>query len=155
MIPEETRVRHAGTGDIRFLVEARAEMFSSMGVVDQVMAWREAAADWFENHLDDESVGVFIAEREGKAASCAVGVLHACIPGPDVDGLLNVEISNVYTSEWARGSGCARAVMTALLNWARDRGAVRAKLNATDQGQPLYTSLGFVMTRCPAMKRSL
>jgi GNAT superfamily N-acetyltransferase len=62
-------------------------------------------------------------------------------------------VVNVYTEPEWRGRGIARALMRTLMDWAINQGADRIVLHASDQGRPLYTSLGFDSTNemrwCP------
>jgi GNAT superfamily N-acetyltransferase len=53
-------------------------------------------------------------------------------------------IGNVITRPGLRGRGLGRAVMSATLTWLREYGARAVLLDATEEGQPLYRSLGFV-----------
>lgn len=45
--------------------------------------------------------------------------------------------------------------MEALLDWFRERGVRRVDLRASEEGEPLYASLGFVRTPDPAMRLTL
>ncbi len=51
---------------------------------------------------------------------------------------------NVYTKEERRHQGLASAVMRHLIEGARERQLDVVELNATDDGYPLYCSLGFL-----------
>jgi GNAT superfamily N-acetyltransferase len=52
-------------------------------------------------------------------------------------------ILNVYTHPEHRRSGLARVLMRAALDWCRANGIRAVILHASDQGRPLYESLGF------------
>ena len=52
-------------------------------------------------------------------------------------------VVNLYTEPAWRHQGIARALMTVLMQWARDQGFDRLVLHASDAGRPLYVSLGF------------
>ena len=52
-------------------------------------------------------------------------------------------VFNVYTAPEHRRRGLARQVMQNLVADARDRGLDLVELNATDEGYPLYRSIGF------------
>jgi ribosomal protein S18 acetylase RimI-like enzyme len=49
----------------------------------------------------------------------------------------------VATDDEFRGRGCARAVMTTLLDWLDAHDVTAVELHATPMGEPLYRSLGF------------
>jgi GNAT superfamily N-acetyltransferase len=53
---------------------------------------------------------------------------------------------NVYTEPGSRRRGIARALMQAMMEWARDQGFDRLLLHASDGARPLYRSLGFAPT---------
>ncbi len=55
-------------------------------------------------------------------------------------------IMNVYTRESHRKQGIARRMMTLLLDEARQRGVTHVTLDATEDGRPLYLSMGFNST---------
>jgi GNAT superfamily N-acetyltransferase len=53
---------------------------------------------------------------------------------------------NVYTEPDARSRGIGRALMQAVMAWAKSQGCDRMVLHASDFGRPLYQSLGFIPT---------
>lgn len=55
-------------------------------------------------------------------------------------------VVNVYTDAAWRRRGVARRLMEAILAWAPTAGVVNVVLHASDDGRPLYESLGFVPT---------
>ena len=55
-------------------------------------------------------------------------------------------VVNVYTEPEYRRQGIARALMLALMEWARTTAADRVVLHASSAGRALYESLGFVAT---------
>ena len=52
-------------------------------------------------------------------------------------------IMNVYTKADYRRRGIARQMVTMLLDEARERKVSYVSLDATENGRPLYTALGF------------
>jgi GNAT superfamily N-acetyltransferase len=55
-------------------------------------------------------------------------------------------ILNVYAYPQYRRKGVARALMHAILEWCRSEGFAVVFLHASDDGRPLYESLGFEPT---------
>jgi GNAT superfamily N-acetyltransferase len=53
-------------------------------------------------------------------------------------------VFNVATDPDCRRRGYSRACMVAVLDWYRERGVRKVDLKATEAGEPLYRSLGFV-----------
>jgi GNAT superfamily N-acetyltransferase len=71
------------------------------------------------------------------------------IPRPRADGVAQgVEglIVNVYTEPDWRRRGIAALLMRHVLDYTREHRIGRVLLHASDDGRPLYESLGFVPT---------
>ena len=73
-------------------------------------------------------------------------------PQPDVNGRIDVVsgrqaiIQNVYTEpEWRR-RGLALQLMKEIIGWASKTGIDSLVLHASDEGRPLYETLGFIAT---------
>ena len=64
-------------------------------------------------------------------------------------------VFNVCTDPRHRRRGYSRACLTALLDWYHDRGVRTVDLRTSASAQPLYRSLGFQLTRDPAMRLAL
>lgn len=102
---------------------------------------------------DQDTVAAFVVDAvPGRVAACAVGFLLPRLPGPDSSKPFNGDISTVATDPAFRRRGYARAVVTALIDWMTVHGCKRISLTASSEGEPLYTSLGFVIDN-PRMSR--
>lgn len=75
----------------------------------------------------------------GCATICYVGLM----PTFDHPSGKRAHIMNVYTNAEYRRRGIARQMVTMLLDEARVRGVSYVSLDATENGRPFYTSLGF------------
>jgi ribosomal protein S18 acetylase RimI-like enzyme len=64
-------------------------------------------------------------------------------------------VFSVATDPGVRRRGYARACMEAVLEWFREREVPQVDLNASADGEPLYTSLGFVRKPDPSMRLQL
>ena len=53
-------------------------------------------------------------------------------------------IANISTDQQWRRRGCARATLTALLEWFGSNGIRTVNLHATSEGMDLYRSMGFI-----------
>ena len=74
-------------------------------------------------------------------------VLRELLPRPGhPDGGAEAYVLNVYTDAAHRRRGLARGLMSAILDWCRANGALRVTLHASEEGRPLYVSLGFTAT---------
>lgn len=150
-------VRRATVDDAAAVVDLRAVMFEAMGTPADDLAhpaWREAAARWIVERVEDPSVRIVVAEDAGVVAAAAIGEVTALIPGPSTpDGAVGL-VSNVATLPGHRGMGLATACTDAVLDWLLTRTAVtRIDLFATPEGKRIYAPRGFTASRFPAMRR--
>lgn len=146
-------VRRAVAADLDALLALRVVMFTDTGAPGAAdPAWREVARDWFAAHLDDPRVCMVVVELDGAVASAAVGQRSDGIPSPSGDGR-GVHLSNVATLPEARRRGLARLAVEGVLAWADGEGLSRVDLFASEDGRPLYESLGFAERGAPAMRR--
>ncbi len=74
-------------------------------------------------------------------------------PGPRYPGGRLAFVYNVYTEPEHRRRGLARLVMDTIHDWCRDADILSLALNASLDGQPIYESMGYVVTPSPMMFR--
>ncbi len=98
-----------------------------------VAGWNQTAADW-RMLLRLEPEGCFCIDADGRLVSTATLVCYGRQLG---------WIGMVLTNPDYRRRGFARTLMLHALGRADQLGVESVKLDATDQGQPLYESLGF------------
>jgi GNAT superfamily N-acetyltransferase len=55
-------------------------------------------------------------------------------------------ILNMFTEPTFRRRGLARMLMQTMIAWCREQGYKTVALHASDEGRPLYESLGFQPT---------
>ena len=99
-------------------------------------------ASYLQAHLDKD-LYVFAMRAEDQIACCAWLLLVEKPPSPRFPHGRTGVLFNVYTRPAYRRRGLARATMLARLNKARELNLDVVELNATDDGYPLYQSLGF------------
>ena len=137
----------ASLSDIAQLVDLRiGYLTADFGRLDPQQEndlWRELPA-YFELHLDYDLLAFVAREREsGAIVCCAWLLLVTKPPSPRFPHGQTGTLFNVYTVPEHRRRGLARHVMEHLLDAARDLNLDVVELNATDDGYPLYRSLGF------------
>lgn len=93
-------------------------------------------------HLNKD-LFVFAVRREDTIACCAWLLLVEKPPSPRFPHGRTGVLFNVYTRPAHRRRGLARTTMQALLGKARELNLDVVELHATDDGYPLYQSLGF------------
>jgi GNAT superfamily N-acetyltransferase len=106
---------------------------ASAAELSSVAGWNQTPEDW-QMLLHLEPTGCFGIEVDGRLVATTT--------------LLDYEqrlawIGMVLTHPEYRGRGFARRLVAAVLARAESRGRETVKLDATDQGRPLYESLGF------------
>lgn len=87
----------------------------------------------------DGDAAMFFAVEEGRPVGMAGGLVEPDPPG-------TVELVSMWVDPPARGRGVGRALIEAVADWARGRGATRLHLWVTDTNAPaiaLYHRAGF------------
>lgn len=95
--------------------------------------WNQTADDW-RMLIDLAPEGCLAIEVEGKLAATTTLLCY---------GRRLAWIGMVLTKKSYRGRGFARRLLTQALSLADQAGIETVKLDATDQGQPLYEKMGF------------
>ncbi len=138
-------VEKAGTQDIDALVAMRlGYLIEDNGGLDaqDLATIKGDLPGYFRTHLDKDLL-VYVV-RDGQAiVSCAFLLIVEKPMSPAfINGRTGV-VLNVFTCPPYRRRGYARAIMEALLSEAREREISVIELKATDDGYPLYRSVGF------------
>jgi ribosomal protein S18 acetylase RimI-like enzyme len=150
-MPDSYRIRAATPDDAHLLACQRVAMFRDMGrTVPGIEGGLLAASqEYLERALRVGEYVAWVAEDDGGMPIAGAGVqFRPLLPRTDPTGqtlLVGREglILNVYVEPAQRRRGIARALMQTLLAWAPGAGIVRLVLHASDDGRPLYESLGF------------
>jgi GNAT superfamily N-acetyltransferase len=153
----EIEVRRAKPDDAAALVHLRALMIGAMGtdVGDEHAPWRSLALRYFSEQLEatDRFAAFVVDDPTVGVVAGAAGHLNPHAPGPADLSIVRGTLYNVSTEPAFRRRGLARACVTALLDWFRDdTDAGQIELHATQQGDELYRSLGFVGSRYPTQR---
>jgi GNAT superfamily N-acetyltransferase len=141
-------IRQATLGDILEILRHRRGMYEDMGYKDDAaLAGMVSTSEIYLQHaLADGSFRAWVAE----AADCIVGgaaILISPWPSHPYDQQCRrATILNMYVDPAFRRQGIARRLMHAMIDWCRREGFVNVTLHASDQGRPLYESLGFKPT---------
>lgn len=145
----EASIRPATPGDIPVLARHRREMFRAMGYVEEsALAAMEAAfAGWVRSRLESgEYLGWLAVDGTGQPVAGAGLWLMDWPPHMVGQGSPRANILNVWVEpEWRR-RGLARRLMETVLDACRARGIRAVVLHASQEGRPLYESLGFAAT---------
>ncbi|MFB7271169.1 GNAT family N-acetyltransferase [Streptomyces sp. NPDC056244] len=152
-----SQARRAVPADAEELVRLRKVMLDSVRRPDPDTGWQAPTAETLRKRLaDPESALIaFVVDapgRPGGLAACATGTIEYRLGGPGNPTGAFGHVFNVATDPGLRRRGYSRACMEALLGWYRERGVRKIDLHASQEGEPLYASLGFVRTPDPSMR---
>ena len=128
------------------LIELRiaylAADFGELAAKDETSI-RAALPSYFERHLERDLIAFVARAESGRIASVALLLISEKPANPRfVNGQIGT-VFNVFTVPVYRRQGLASQVMGELLAHARALNLDLVELNATDEGYPLYRSLGF------------
>jgi GNAT superfamily N-acetyltransferase len=152
-------VRRALPEDAEEVLRLRQIMIDSL-FGDPATAWHGESLPTLKARLaePDGEFAAFVVdhpERPGTLASLVAGTIDYRIgKSGNPQGVVGFVFS-VATDPDARRRGYARAGMTTLLEWFRERGARRVQLTASPEAQPLYVSLGFRPKPDPLLELAL
>jgi GNAT superfamily N-acetyltransferase len=136
--------RAATNDDVDEVVRLAAVMYATMHHDVTNPLWLAGAHDAFVDRLGAD-LAVFVVDApsgNGLIASGA-GTISTRLPAPNNLSARVGYIQWIATEVEARGQGCGRAVMNALLQWFDEQEVPVVELHATPDGEPLYRDLGF------------
>lgn len=98
--------------------------------------------NYFEKHLNKDLI-VYVARDEMDIVSCAFLLIVEKPMSPSFITGRTETVLNVYTKPEYRKNGCAKKLMTMMLEDAKAEGVSVIELKATEDGYSLYKSVGF------------
>lgn len=142
-------IRPATVEDVSILVRHRRMMWWDMGRRDEAALdlMAKGAREYFSSAVRDGSYRGFLAVNEDGKVAGGAGVVISAWPG--VLGQRQPKramVLNMYVEREYRRRGIARELMKTMIAWCKGNGFVRVGLHASDEGRPLYESLGFTAT---------
>ena len=138
-------VEKARPDDINELVELRlAYLQEDNGTLEEetVRKIRQSLPDYYRTTLNKDLFVYLIRENE-EIVSCAFLLIVTKPMSPAFINGKTGTILNVYTRPSARRKGYARKIMNALIEDAERMELSRMELKATEDGYPLYKTVGF------------
>jgi len=150
----EIRVRVATLADIVTLGHHRAEMFRDMGQLTEhnERDLTRASESFFRKVVASGEYIAWLAVTTAAPERVVAGAglwLRPMLPRPTPTGIIQGRealIANVYTEPDWRRRGVARLLMRHVLEYTREHNVPRVLLHASDDGRPLYETLGFEPT---------
>jgi len=142
-------IRTATLEDLPVLLHHRREMFEAMGYVDPAVhkPLESLTVEYFQDGFRQGTFHAWLAVDPAGTVVGGGGVAEMALPpGPFSPTLMRPEILNVYVEPAYRRQGIARRLMEVMIGWCRARGFGSVFLHASDEGRPLYASMGFEPT---------
>jgi GNAT superfamily N-acetyltransferase len=145
---DELSIREATPADAEVLVHHRLGMFRDMGTDPAaVAALEEPSRIYFSRAVSDGSYRAWLVQTaDGRVVSGGGIIILPWPSGPRDPYPRRVMILNMYTEPEYRRRGLARRLMEKMIAWCREQGYKTVSLHASDEGRPLYESLGFKPT---------
>lgn len=135
--------RKANGNDVNKLVEIRRAFLQSALGSGGNEEFGEAIRAYLTEYLPKGDAVVWLAEDKGKIVSCAMLSLYTELPTLKNPTGKTACLHNVFTDPDYRRQGLAEKIVRNCIQSAREWGAGRVCLGATEAGKPLYEKLGF------------
>jgi ribosomal protein S18 acetylase RimI-like enzyme len=142
-------IRYATVDDIPHILQQRNGMFTDMGVYDdftpeQKQAIEVVFGEWLRQRIPtQEYIGWMVENEAGQVVAGAGLWILTWLPNIINHSGKRGYILNVYVNRDARRQGLARRLLNTALDECRARGIHQVRLHASNEGRPLYESLGF------------
>jgi GNAT superfamily N-acetyltransferase len=140
----ETTIRPATVEELAHASAMRGAMAREMGQDwdARYAGWGERFAGYWRDKQIAGNAQCFLASYQGTIVGMAIASIsdeYRRVAFGQVRGYVN----GVYVAPELRRRGIGRELMKSAIAWLRDQGCVVARLRSSDEGRPLYTSLGF------------
>ncbi|HTP78805.1 MAG TPA: GNAT family N-acetyltransferase [Bacteroidota bacterium] len=142
-------IREARSEDLEIVLRHRMSMFLDMGYRDREVLEKveKESRKFFSEHLDNGRYrGWFVENANHEVVAGGGVVIHDYHPQGVDPTLRRPVIVNMYTEPSYRRQGLARELMNIMVEWCRKEGFGTVLLHASNDGRPLYESLGFKPT---------
>ena len=143
-------IRRATLADVDVLIAHRRGMFHDMGYHDGAALDDMCAKfrPWLIAKMEAELYLAWVAAPAGEMEIVAGAGLWIMEWPPHMVGCQarRGNVVNVYTADAWRRRGLARRLMDSILDWCRANSLDVVVLHASQDGRPLYESMGFAAT---------
>jgi len=139
-------IRRLTYADMDLLIRLRIDFLQEAGMAfdeEALLAMQQKCREFFVKSLRKKTFIAFVAQHGEEILSVAFLAIHEHPPRRAFEPFRVGTVYNVLTYPVYRRRGIATKVLTALLNEARAMGIPSVDLLATQDGAPLYETLGF------------
>lgn len=130
-------------GEIDAFVENRIEFVSIIRNIENVDLFRRKTRQYIEEHINSDDLIIYIALDKGERVSSCMLCIFETIPFPSSLNGKAGELLNVYTKQKYQRQGHSKKLIKLLMDEARKKEVSKIILEYSDEGYPLYKSLGF------------
>lgn len=138
--------RPAGSDDVEAVADFRLRFLAEHRGVEPTSLpsdFRNTTFDYLRQHDAAGTSRSWLAEHDGSVVGVVTMLLLDLPPRPQDRSGREGYIVNMYVTPEHRGRGVGRSLLDECLTAARDLSLRRLLLYATDDGRPLYASVGF------------
>ncbi len=138
-------IREATVSDIPEIIRLRRGMYVAMNYKDDptLDSMASLTSGYLATAVSDGSFRAWLAWDASRVVAGGAVIVSPWPAHPQDLDCRRATILNVYTEPEYRRQGIARLLMQTMIAWCRQQGFARITLHASDQGRPLYESLGF------------
>ncbi len=102
-----------------------------------------ANRQFYEKHIADGTHYALVVEHGGADCGCGAACFTDELPSPDNPSGRCAYLMNIYVREAFRNHGLAHQIVSCLIEEAKNRYCGKIYLETTNDGRPVYQSLGF------------
>jgi GNAT superfamily N-acetyltransferase len=143
------KIRLATIDDAAIIARHRAAMFFDMGYfsVVETETIEANSLPFLREMLASGEYRGWLIEFEGQVVAGGGMMLRRLLPRlHSIAGGQEAYILNMYTDREHRRKNLARQLMQSMIDWCQENKIGRVSLHSSDEGRPLYESLGFGAT---------
>jgi GNAT superfamily N-acetyltransferase len=144
----EIFIRPATLADVAELLLHRRGMYEAMGYTDAtaLAGMMKTSEPYLREAMTNGTLHAWVAENEGRVIGGGLVIVSPWLSHPYDQECRRATVLNMYVDPGFRRQGIARRLMQAMIAWCREQDFAGVALHASDQGRPLYESLGFEPT---------
>lgn len=135
--------RFTSPDDIELLMSLRLEMLKIVNNLSDDYEYNPAFVENSRQYFLNGNQSTVVAMDGDRAIGCASMAYIDVMPTFDHPTGFRGHLMNVYTNPAYQRKGIGRAMVSMLMDEAREKGATEISLDATEMGKPLYAALGF------------
>ncbi len=145
----EYTIRRATPADLDIIVRHRRSMFLDMGRKDDASLGvaMVTSRQFFSERLANGRYQAWLVQTDAGEVVAGAGIIVFDYHSSPLDPTpKRPMVVNVFTERAHRRRGIARKLMATMIEWCRREDFRSVLLHASDEGRPLYESLGFKPT---------